>query len=354
MVALHFDKLYHYIMQHGFILKQTYTLNGKCFLLELVSKTTVQTMYLCLAQYECITPYEAHALVPSASNEEPHIPVHLLESSYSDLNNMVQLSTQGKGTVSVESHIKDKYKRHVLLNDAENDDRRIVQSIEQQLERLQYTVRGIQYSVAIAVGQHIGVLQGDDIQVFKCPTIKALAERTWRVVADLDVFYDKIATIDDDCDKVMNSLEQIFVTNQTRNTKSMVQIISQREHVLSETQFLRECNEKYNKYLAEYLPVVEELNQTRREKEAQLEKLRVAVSTNIHQEMRQSHQRAILTKDLESMSQVGDKLYDTISTIRRKNQNILLRSDALIFSNIVLLDQLFRNLDELKSLKKKL
>jgi hypothetical protein len=352
MGVLNFEKIHHYIHQHGFTLKRTFTRDGMCYLLELMCDGTVQTIYLLLTGYECRTPYESHELTQCVTDKDAQIPTHLLESSYSDLNSMIALSVQGKGTISIEEHIKDKYRKHVILDDVEKEEQKRIQSIVQQLERLQYSVRGIRYSIAITTQQHIGLIVNDDIVVFKCSSIKPNKHRQLVITVDMDLFHDKVATVEEDCRKIVASMEAMLVSNQEKNVHSTTQLMQRRDSIVHNLDFLRECNQKYHKYIDEYLPLVTELNESRQEKQAKLDELRSTVSANIHQEMKRSHQKDVLQKELNEMKRIGDKLVNTVDTIHVKKQNILLKADTIVFNNIVLLDQLFRNIDELKSLEK--
>lgn len=354
MPTINFDKLHQYIHSHGFTLIRTYTLKDNCFLLELRSVHTIQSIYLEMTNYECRTSYESYSLVECDESTELQIPTHLLESTYSDMSKMIELSVQGKGNIDIEDHIREKYKQHVILNEVETQDKETIQSIQQQLDRLQYAVRGIRYSIAIQINQHIGVILNDRVRVFKCDALKQSNQTMLYVTVDLDLFYDKIATIDDDCNKVLTSLETMLATNTEKHTSHISQLMQQRGSIESELAFLRDCNIKYQNYLKEYLPLVEEYNQTKQEKETKLAELRATVASNIHQEMKQSHQRAVVQKELDVMSQLGENLFNTVDKIRRKKLNVLLRVDKLVFNNIVLLDHLQRNVNELNRLRKQL
>lgn len=354
MPSINFEKLHQYIHSHGFILVRTYTLNGICFLLELRSKQTIQSIYLLMTKYECAISYESYPLVRVDSSAEPQIPTHLLESTYSDINSIIPLSTQGKGKIDVEDHIRDRYKKNVILNEVDNQNCETVQSIHQQLDRFQYAVRGIRYSIAIQTNQHIGVLIDNEVSIYKCDSLKQTKQTMMYVTVDLDLFYDKIATIEDDCDRVLTSMETMLSTNTVKHTAHISQLMQQRESIESELAFLQDCNTKYQTYLNTSLPLVEEYNQTKKEKEEKLRELKSMVASNIHQEMKQSHQRSRIQKELDAMTQLGEQLFSTVDCIRRKKMNVLLRIDRLVFNNIVLLDKLQRNMNELKSLRKQL
>lgn len=356
MTQLNFDRIHRYIHEHGFTIVRTFTRDGKCYLLEVIADDSIQSMYILipLDKYEIPTEYEAYELEPYNLGDESQIPTALLESTYSDINSLVQLSTEGKGKISIEDCLNAKYKRNVILRDNENAESKLIQSISQQLERLRYSMRGLQYSIAISADKFIALLEDENISLFKCENLKDTKERYLYIVVNLELFYDKVEIIEDDCIKISNSIESILKENQKRNMQSLQQIIQTKNHNKEQVNFLRECSEKYDKYLTEYLPLVSELNKTRKSKETQLDNLRTTVSVNIHHDMKKTHQRQMIERDLEQMKKVGDKLTSTIDTIRKKKQNLLLRIDTIIFNNIVLMDQLFRNMDELKRLETQL
>jgi hypothetical protein len=76
------------------------------------------------------------------------------------------------------------------------------------------------------------------------------------------------------------------------------------------------------------------------------------VSVSIHHDMKRSHQKRVLEKEMEDMNALQHKLISAVDEIRTKQQHLLLRVDKITFENLVLLDQLFRNIQELQLLQK--
>jgi len=69
--------------------------------------------------------------------------------------------------------------------------------------------------------------------------------------------------------------------------------------------------------------------------------------------MKRTYKRQAIEKELNEMVRVKSTLSKTIDELRSKQDHLILSIDDIVFSNIVLLDKLYKNMDTLRQLVRK-
>ena len=83
--------------------------------------------------------------------------------------------------------------------------------------------------------------------------------------------------------------------------------------------------EKYYGYIDQYTELLEELYTYQKDKEYELVQLKnlTAEASNIHHDMKRSHQKTKIEKQLREMERTKKELIDTIQNVKTKNENLI-------------------------------
>lgn len=346
-IPLHLNKLISFSSNNGFLVQTLFTVNQTCCFIELVDLNSVHRILISVPD-----KYQLSNLNNSA------IPV--IEFQPYERNEPLTASLLAKQTYTLDSlalntelplrdQLNSVYDSHVILHNVQNEEALRFDALLEQWQRLSLCVKGMTYSIALL---HAPFLLDSLEKSYKAETTLTFTEQRIYIVVDLETFYDKIKGVQTDCEQIVSGIETILVSNHRKHTKNMSLFVSRKASIIEQVSRIQPQNEEYIKYINEFIPLLQQLIETRQEKTNELEKLNRMVSVNIHHDMKRSHQKRVLEKEIEDMNVLQHKLISTIDDLRTKQQHLLLRVDKITFENLVLLDQLFRNTQELERLSK--
>lgn len=369
MSSLSIEKLQYFVKNNGYEIHKIFTKNSNCFLVELMSVNTIDFILLYIPEkYKFNVPdtIYTYPLVevssPDASkktddiNDYIHVSERIIESSYSDMENIVKLPVTGRN-LAMSEHLNHSYRENVILDDIEGNDDMLKKDIYRQIRRLKYCIKGMPHRIAIMNAQYIGILDtNDNIIMYHSENLQRKSENPKKlyIVIDFKMFYDKINTMEDECSQLLRGIYGVLNNNQKIHAKNITHIMNKRDNIAEQSCFLQKCKAEYMKYIDQYVDLLEELNSYERSKEQELDHLKIVDNDNIHSDMKRSHKKQKIEKEIREMTRTKRELISTVKDVKTKNEHLALSIDTILFDNIVMLNKIFENFAQLDQLEKKL
>lgn len=363
-MTLSIEKLQQFTRSNGFQIQRIFTRNGQCFLVEVMSIHTVDYILIHMPEKyrfnisSSSTPTHDMQIVnfdEKTSSDDiddyAHVSEALIESSYSDMESIV-IPTMRKNKLAMSDHLNESYKRNIILKDLEGADSIIVKDIYRQLRRLKYCIQGMSHKLAVMTAPYIGVLDHDDtITIYNADTLKRSKKHKLYIVVDFKMFYDKVNTIEQECSQILDGIYMVLNNNQQLHSKNIKNLMARRDNILSQSDFLQKCKRDFTDFITKYTDLLNELYSYEKSKAYELEQLRSVETNTMHHDMKRTHQKKTLEKDLQKMQKTKQELVQAIQDVKNKNDNLALSIDTILFDNIVMLDKIFKNFEELEKLE---
>jgi hypothetical protein len=369
MSSLSIEKLQYFTQNNGYEIHKIFVKDSRCFLVELMSIHTIDYILLYIPdkyKFELppeLTTYSVHEVQPNISktddiDEYTHISESLVQSSYSHMEAIISLPTDKRSNIPMSEHLDESYKKNVILDDINGNDNITSKNIYRQLRRLKYCIKGMPYKLGIMNAPYIGILNNQDIiSMYCCDMLKRKnKQQKLYIVIDFKMFYDKINTVEEECSQIFKGIYTVLNNNQKMHATNIKHIMDRRDNILNQSTFLQNCKKKYSHYIDQYTELLEELYSYEKSKDHNLNQLKSIVnqSNNLHHDMKRSHQKTKIEKEIREMKRTRGELIKTIQDVKTKNENLTLSIDTILFDNIVMLDKIFKNFDELNKLEAEL
>src|SRR5690606_14312184 len=143
------------------------------------------------------------------------------------------------------SQIDEIYKKNIITNKQNTDDI-ITNEIYRQLKRLKYCVKGMSYSLAISHKNFVGILDNqDNIHVYSSVYLSKQQDMRLYVISDLKTFYNRIETVEEECDSILYSVYDILNRNQTLNANHLKSVLEKRDTIINTSNELQTKKDNY-------------------------------------------------------------------------------------------------------------
>jgi hypothetical protein len=271
-----------------------------------------------------------------------------LEMTYNEIELDTKLS---KDKDNIAGILEEKYKRPISLTNITKKDKKDLQDIYRQLDRLKFCVQSIKYKLGIVYKNYFVCIRRDD--TIDCYLIKHFLGKSvysMMVIVDLETFYTNINSIEVDVNTVQDGIYKILDKNQDSHTRTFKNLLQSEKNIASNIDSLFVKKTEYTAYLQHLDTLLKSTNQTERKI---LEDMAVAKERYANQEqtmnadIEKSHVMNKFNRDLEKISNVKQDIIKNIIDIRSKREDIFLMSDKFLFDNIVMINALFSNINKL-------
>ncbi len=340
-MTIHIEKFQSFVHTNGFTIRRIFT-RHKYFYIELLSIDTADRILLYIQEkydFQCnwktipIHRIENHPFI-----EKTYIEKTYIEKTYS---------------IDTKVNAKDAYKQSIIVNDAKNNDSSLIQEMTQQTRRLKHCIKGTPYKLSILSSSYLVTLYADDPDIYQCEMSPEKTKSLY-ITCAFNVFYDKISTIKDECNQLYNGIYNILNNIETNHITNLKNLFTLHAPILDKTDCISEAKKKYIVFVSQYTSLLEELHHYKKDKQLCLTQLSSIESSSIHHDMKRSHQKTKLEKELSEMKSTEDRLVNALLEIKAKNEHLMLTADSILFDNSVMLEKVFINFNRLKEIQLKL
>ena len=276
-----------------------------------------------------------------------------LEKKYEEIELEEDIEPKKHDKEEISDRLVNNYKRPINLKEVEMGYKVDIKCIFRQLKRFKFCVQNLKYKLIIKYKCYLCVLHLDDsLECFLIKNCKEIDDRELLVMMDLEVFFEKMNTINDDINQIRDGLQKILNKNQIIHSRSLLNILEKNKDFLEYYHNIEIQKNKYLCKISKFEELIEKLNSIDdnvNKKLAILDKQKKSDPT-LQGDIQYSHQKSKIDKEMMDLDNTREEIIETISLLRNKLSNITLTIDKIIFDNIVMIDKIFDNLNILKKI----
>jgi hypothetical protein len=264
-----------------------------------------------------------------------------------------EIELEKDDTSKLEEELKNNYKHKIFLKELDIIDNEHLKDIFCQLTRFKFCVENLQYKLSILYKNYLCTIRSDsDVECYIIKRFHENNEYKMYITLNLETLYSNINTVCDDIKTIKQNIYTILNKNQIKHTEVLNKILLQKNVLSMYSESIYKKKEQYNKYINEF----EDLLKTLKNAETiQIEKAlnikeKYAKNTSIHLDGQKFNQLSIVDKELDKINQLKQEVIKNIIDLRRKQENITLKIDKILFDNSILLNLIIRNFSDLSKL----
>jgi hypothetical protein len=283
---------------------------------------------------------------------------NIIRNMYINVDNLQSDLQYNNG--NKDSEFKNKltngYEQQITLSSVDDNDMIAVKCICRQLERLKYSVRNVRYKLMIIYKSYICVIHSsENIDCFAISNFGRSIDNNMRllITMDLDLFYEKIETLDNDLFQVNNGIIEILDRNHMSNSQIIKNILNKNMDITSISNGLLDKKNTVRSYIYK----LRDLFKILLDKEEYINKQIIELTNkssknldNINLDLKLSQEAFKFKKDLESIMKYKTEINEHLYDLQLKEINMSLIIDKVLFDNAIMLDKIYRNLFWLQEL----
>lgn len=359
-MTLSLYKLEKILSSKGMISKKIFIMNGLCVYLEVIIINNADSFMLYIpSKYEIkvdksdgvykikYIDIDENGTIPEDYAENPDN--FDLEKQYDKINFEF---TSGKNNGDIQSHLEEDYNHEVSLKDISKTDKNQLREIFRQLRRLKLCVQNLKYKLCILYKYYMCCIHRDNTFNFiLVKNLTGLPERKLIVTIDLENFYKKIDEVSIHVKTIREAVYNILDKNQNKHIQNLQKILEQKNNL---TVFSENINTKKDETL-EYLIKLEnlllDLTETEKKNIEKIIEIQNHYKENttgtgisgLHSDIERTHQISKYESELSRINLLKQELIRNIITVKSKYENLALKTDILVFDNIVMIDAILKN-----------
>lgn len=347
---LSFERLKEFLRNHQFMIRRSFVheATGECWI-ECVGLNRLDSFLIWIpAKYKFSTPdtFKLYNL-PTDMTVLLHTS-NIAETLYDQTSFQSSIPTDRK--TNIVEHLTNSY-RH-SLNPKKEGKQLFQQSVMfRQLDRLRYTVQGTPYRVALMIPHTIGFLDMEQNRVvgMTCdsPLIRDGESPKMYIMIDFRFFYDKIEMIEEEASLLLTQLNKVFKNTRKTHLQSFQEFTQQIETFEKVFQTNYNRHQEYEQELLEFTRLLQETKETERALTQEYDLLKIQDTDTVHKSMQRTNRLKNVKKRLDHCLDIKKNVSDTILKIKTEMDKLGLTMDQILFDNILLFDQIHRNIKKL-------
>ena len=355
-------KLERLFSSKGLLINKYFTMNSLCVYLEVFNLNNAETFLLYIqSKYEInlergnnVFKIEYLDILDEKGNitgdyaKEPDN--HELENNYDEVE--INLSPDSNNRKNLEKHMEDNYNHPVSLKDITNDDMHDLRDIFRQLRRFKFCVQNIKYKLVIVYKNYLCCVTR--YNTFECFITKQRyigTDKRLLVSLDLETLYSKIETLSLDIKTVKQGVYKVLNRNHLRNARNLKNILEQNANLSDNSNDFYSKKEQYNSYINNLEEMLEKTEISEKKTLAKIEKINEKYSDSslkgLHLDIEKSHLMSRQQVELDKIRKIKQEILINISSLKEKQENLMLRVDKIFFDNSVMMDAIIKNINSL-------
>jgi hypothetical protein len=358
-MPLSLNKLRKILYEKGFITKKMYKIKGNCNFIEIISILSGDMFMLYVpSKYKFRVDEECHKmkLIELNNEDREEIANEYAESPnqdrMEDIYDEIELETDynKKNIDNIEKLLEGKYKKPIHLKDLNVEDSYDVKCIFRQLRRLKYCVQSIRYKLVLKYKKYLCVLHLDDtIECFYIKSIPAVDQRKIMVTMDLELFYENFDNLTEEIAQVKTGISKVLDKNHENHSKTLQKMLDKKETIIQVTNQLFIKKNELRKYIHHFQKLLNDMNASEKTNKKRLDNLNYK-NNGTNSNLTISQQKRTITEEIKKNYRLKDEIIDNILNVQNKEEHVSLIIDKILFDNTVMLDRIFKNLNDLSNI----
>jgi hypothetical protein len=279
-----------------------------------------------------------------------------IENAYDEIENSISPSITGLNIKegNIASHLEESYRRKISLYDLEKEDIKALKKLYRQLKRMRYCMQSIRYKLSVIYQNYICVLERDSsIETYQIDQYKNSPHKKLCTIIDLELFYEKTEnnSIFKDIKSVKENLYKIFNKTQNQHLATLEKVISTRNILESNIAIVKRKKTEYTIHLTKFEVLLEKTINSQEKIKEQLKYVNNEYKNSsfkgLHSDSTNFAKKNKLETELIRLESVKKEVSKNMFILREKTDILYLDTDNTIFDNTVMVDAIFRNVDNL-------
>lgn len=355
-MPLSLSKLTSYLEKKGMMIYRYYIEDKDCMYLEIISSLSTCNFFVYLPSKLRFSVSD----IPSSGCKINMFPIPVKKSKDSiakspDKEYIESMYMNDENKEKLNENLEEHYNHPIELKSSAASNLVYFRDLSRQVDRLKFSVSNISYNIVV-IYQGFLCITGDDYGYFlsnyPCEDIRKLY-----VLLNIEILYDKISCVEEEITQIVTGIYRILDKNTSLLYENMIEMLERLCSFpldgLSDDTLISIRDNKREK-LEEYLSSLT--------KEMTSEKDIIKKLRNISEQRKNQGIKGIY----EDIDRVGNrkKLEEALNGIEKKKEGIInnifsekeavnsfsLTVDKILFDNIILVNEILKNLDGLKDL----
>ena len=278
-----------------------------------------------------------------------------IEQTYNNITHHIDIPVQHKKPMSY--HLQTSYQHPVVMNDKSEEFIFTKKLITRQLGRLKYCIQGIPHRIGCINSSLCCYLSFHDSSIHMFKSVSSLREQKGSklyVVIELALFHDKIDSIEEEAEQILNGIYKILTHTQTSHVENISKLIERLPSIQSTSDKLLSYKKYYLEHIEKYVELLAKWTEKQEKSELKLSIANEQLPNSIRHDMKRTHTIDRLHKQIAECKKARREIIAGLEKIRGDNEHLSLDLDYVLFDNIVMIDKTIQNFDYLTKLEKTL
>jgi hypothetical protein len=267
-------------------------------------------------------------------------------------NDYDEVNIEEQKTEDLENSLNENYNREIMLKDINKDDKDILKDIFRQLNRFKFCVQNIKYKITILYKNYLCSIKRDDtIECYYIKNFPTKKGRCFYISTDLKSMYESIKSVVNDVKTVKESIYKILNQNQLKHSKILINMLENKEKLLSYSDLIYKKKEYFEKYIEELEGILIKLKENQNclleEKKTIRQKENYDGIKGVHVDIQNSHLVFNIDTKLTKIDELIQELNDDILKTRLDRENLTLQIDKILFDNSIMLNEIIKNFNSI-------
>lgn len=266
-----------------------------------------------------------------------------LEQIYQDIE--VDLKADNQRREDMVDHLEEGYRVPVSLQNLTKDEAMELRDTFRQLRRLKFCVKGIKYKLAIIHSNNLCCIHRDDeLSGYRLRNFPRTTMRSLLVTIDLETLMGKPEDIPVDIATVRRAVYEILDRNQVRNARLLTRLVQQRDFTVPSQIALQ----KKNRYGALIARLEKQLSALQEPERSAIRRISELMSN--YADVETSAKLSATENRLKEIQNTKQEIVLHVVTLRRKQEELALKIDRILFNLFVMVDGVAKLMDKLQTL----
>lgn len=353
-MSISLNRLQTLFISGGFVIDTFFVIAGKCEYVKCNSINSGETILVRLSRSYGFIPnngYELKLIDFDVGNS--------VSQKYSEYPNRNELFKKyGKliklddpiNETDLESELESKYKKNLEMKSLEKEELVIVKNCFTQIRRVSLILTDLRYKLSMIHDKYLTIVGNDDkiysfyISGYDRPDPSKLI----MVSMDIEYFYEKVKTIDDDLLIIRSNMYQTLDKN-TQENQNIFLTLNKKLSTVHESSFVNQ-KETIQKNIAKHDEQLKKLNIRERDILTEISELEKN-KTTFYQDISKINRKALLEKQLGIIDIEKKKILEEAYKLKKRADNMYLILDNIEFDNCILINAILKNIQMLDVLK---
>jgi hypothetical protein len=239
------------------------------------------------------------------------------------------------------------YKKKIYLSSLDKEEFQQIKDIFRQIQRLKFCVQGIDYKISIIFKNYLcSIDDHDEIECYYIKNFNKGLNRKLFVSLNLNLLFDNIQNLEDNVQQVYDGVNQVLNKSQESHFEKFLMILDTCKDIKNKLDNIKNYRTHISSVIEKYETLITRSNHASNIITDKLVTLKKP--DNISSDAYYINEKSKLENKLQNLNNVKGKAIEKLAILRDKDSNLLLKSDKILFDNIIMLNNVNNNLKDNK------